>query len=315
MCAEINKKELLESYAQEYLKSLVLERNYSKNTIRSYEQDLNTYFAWCERNDVDALNPHVRSIRLYLAELDQAQYSRKTINRRLSGLKGFFKWLNVSELSSSAALSTVQGPKGAKHLPHVLTGKDIDALFAEIENEEDVAKEKDTKAQAIALRDEALFELLYATGARVSEVASLELEALNFSEQQVTLFGKGAKERIVPFHDACARALKKYLSNSRPYLLKGKDASFVFISNTGKQMSSDLIRKTLKQHLQKAGLDVTLSPHALRHTFATDVLSGGADLRTVQEMLGHASLSTTQIYTHLSPERLKQVHEQAHPRA
>ena len=305
-----------DALVKRYLTSLRLERNYSAHTIRSYETDLHAYLNWGQRNELDVLNPSARDIRSYLAYLDQAGYTRKTINRHLSSLRGFYQWLNVSEISSCASMSTIQGPKIKKHLPRVLNGEELDCLFASLE-QDIVAQTSDahSKRYAQALRDKALYELFYATGARVSELAQLCIRDISFSRKEVSLFGKGSKERRVPLHEAALEALMEYLEKGRPLLCKGKELDCVFVSNTGKAMSADLIRKNMKQHLQEASLDSRYSPHALRHTFATDVLEGGADLRTVQEMLGHANLSTTQIYTHLNPQRLKEVHNQAHPRA
>ena len=170
------------------------------------------------------------------------------------------------------------------------------------------------------MRDAAFFEVLYATGARISEVANLTLPQVNCASGRMRLMGKGSKERDVILHKQCVNALELYIQHSRPLLLtkqKGteKPSDALFLSKTGRPLSADSLRKIFKRRIVEAGLDPSLSPHAMRHTFATDMLNGGADLRSVQELLGHASLSTTQIYTHLSSARLKAVHAQAHPRA
>ena len=313
-----------EALLEDYLDSLSGERNYSPNTVRGYKTDLESYFFYAYRMNVEPLAPTTRQLRGYLADQDRARYSRKTINRRLSALRTFFRWLNVSNISTSNAISAVQGPKIPKHLPHIFSEAEIDNLFDTLEKDIEIASRMaqingDTTSEALSMRDDALFEVLYASGARVSEIAGMKLSQIDFSINQVKLFGKGSKERIVPLHQRCVDALRKYVDEGRPLLLDPRKRSqkndAVFLSRTGNPLSADSIRKIFKSKLEKCGLDTSMSPHAMRHTFATDLLDGGADLRSVQELLGHASLSTTQIYTHLTPERLKAAHSQAHPRA
>ena len=323
----------LEEIVEGFLSFLYGQRNYSAHTVRAYETDVRTYFRYAKRLDFDALAPSTRNVRGYLSDQMSAGYSRKTINRRLSSLRTFFRWLNVSQISSCNTVSAVQGPKIAHHLPHVLSTAEIDALFAVLEN--DACFETGTEEagvqlsvptaptnvkEALALRDEAIFEVLYATGARISEVAGLTVSSVNCDAARMRLMGKGSKERDVVLHDRCVSVLERYLAAARPLLAAknsnalGDSAAF-FLSKSGKPLSADSLRKIFKEHVLETGLDPSLSPHAMRHTFATDMLNGGADLRTVQELLGHASLSTTQIYTHLTSDRLKAAHAQAHPRA
>ena len=164
------------------------------------------------------------------------------------------------------------------------------------------------------MRDDALLELLYAAGLRVSEVSSLELARLDLNQGFVRVMGKGSKERLVPLHQKACQVLENYVLHARPVLKRDSESSYVFLSVHGRPLSTNTIRTVFKKKLHEAGLDESLSPHAMRHSFATDLLSGGADLRSVQEMLGHSSLSTTQIYTHLTSEHLKEVHHQSHPR-
>ncbi|MBR2789595.1 MAG: tyrosine-type recombinase/integrase, partial [Eggerthellaceae bacterium] len=203
------------------------------------------------------------------------------------------------------------GPKKPKSLPHTIRSTDMQKLLS-------VYAAFDGSGAAIErspqeLRDGALLEFLYACGARVSEASGLKLTDVDFAQGQVKVFGKGMKERYIPLHPTSLKVMKRYLLEARP-LLARQPSDYFFLSDTGKQMNTDVIRRMYKRALGLAGLDLSLSPHAMRHTFATDVLDGGADLRSVQEMLGHASLSTTQIYTHVSTARLKDVHHQALPR-
>lgn len=302
-----------EAHLAAYIDSLSVERNASKHTIRSYNTDLEAYLSWCARNDVDPLKVTHRELRAYLGELDAARYARTTINRHLSSIRGFYQWLNVKGVISTDPASVLSGPKQNKHLPHVLRADDMKRLLAVHDDKDFMGKTREQTHED--MRDQAVLELLYACGARISEAAALCLQDIDLQAGLVKLFGKGRKERIVPLHNLCVKSLSRYISVARPQLLGNSASDRLFISSRGAPMSADSLRKMFKKTVRLAGLDDSLSPHDMRHTFATDLLDGQADLRSVQEMLGHASLSTTQVYTHLSPARLKQAHSQAHPRA
>ncbi len=296
-----------------YLQSLALEQGCSKHTVRSYGSDLQAYLRWCERKGVDPLNVTLRQLRAYLGELDAARYERTTINRHLSAIRGFYRWLELTGTASSNPAEALSGPKKGKHLPHVLRRDEMIRLLAVHGPVDETGREREQSPSD--LRDQAILELLYACGARISEVASLTLGDIDFNTKLVKVTGKGNKQRIIPLHDLCIATLEDYLDNARPQLLAGKRCDHMFVSTRGNPMSADVIRRMFKNTVRAAGLDTSLSPHDMRHTFATDLLEGEADLRSVQEMLGHASLSTTQVYTHLSPARLKEAHARAHPRA
>lgn len=292
--------------------SLYVEQNASDHTVRAYLTDLDAFMRWCDRNDIDAFAATHRQLRSYLGELDEARYARTSINRHLSSLRAFYRWLNITGQMDSDPASALSGPKQSRHLPHVIQPDEMVRLLR-IHSAVDAAGNSRMQTPQ-DMRDQALLEFLYACGARISEASNLGVGDVDFSSRLVKVFGKGRKERIVPLHALCVDAMRLYVSEARPVLLDGKASEFFFISNRGSRMSTNSIRAMFKQTVRAAGLDERLSPHDMRHTFATDLLDGGADLRSVQEMLGHASLSTTQIYTHVSPSRLKQVHEQAHPR-
>ena len=297
-----------------FCESLTVEKNSSEHTVRNYKNDLLSFAVWCERMKIDPSMVNYRDLRGYLAEMDGAQYARTTINRRLSSLRSFFKWLDVIGEQSNNFADVMSGPKILKSLPNVVRHNDIERLLQLCVD--DIDNSEDEKQRLIAIRDYAIMELLYATGARISEVANLSLDNINFDSGQVKFFGKGMKERIVPIYNMAANALYDYIENARPSLLKKSNnpTNNCFLGNSGKNMSADTMRKMFYDKCKRAGISSNISPHSMRHTFATDVLDGGADLRSVQEMLGHASLSTTQIYTHLSAKKLKDVHSQAHPR-
>lgn len=303
----------MEQAAAEFCEALRVERNASAHTVRAYRTDLADYARWAERQGVDALHATHRQLRAYLAELDQAQYSRTTVNRRLSALKSFFGWLSVTGRVDADPANVLQGPRKPKALPRVIRPADMVRLLS-VHGSTDARG--NAREQTLSdYRDQALLEFLYACGARVSEASGLLMANVDFAGRQAKLFGKGSKERIVPLHDLALEAMGEYMKHARSQLSGGRPCEYFFVSSRGNQMSTDAIRKMFKATVRAAGLDDGLSPHDMRHTFATDLLSGGADLRSVQKMLGHASLSTTQVYTHLSPTRLKQAHAQAHPRA
>lgn len=284
--------------------SLSDERNASPHTVRAYAADLRDFGRWALRGNIDPLAAGHRDIRGYLAELGRAGYTRRTMNRRLSALRALGRWLAANGLADAGAAAAIAGPKTRRSLPRTIPAADMERLLSVYDGRDD----------ARGLRDRALMEFLYASGARVAEAAGLALADVDLDGAQARLFGKGAKERIVPLHDTAVRAMRRYRDEARPALLAGGNTPRFFVSTRGNAMSADAIRAVFKEALALAGLDPSLSPHAMRHAFATDLLSGGADLRSVQEMLGHASLSTTQVYTHVSAERLKSEHHRAHPR-
>lgn len=282
-------------------------RNLSPHTVRAYRTDLASLLAWSRREGVAPLHVTHRELRRYLAELTRAGYAPKTLGRHLSSVRGLFRWMVREGICESEVASALASPKLPGSLPHTLSDAEVRTLLATCD------------AQVPeGLRDRAFLELLYATGARISEVAGLAVGDVDLAEGQVRLFGKGSKERMVPVYEAAISWVRRYLEEGRPQLTsraKGEPPRTLFVSVRGNAMSAAALRARFERHVAEAGLDRALTPHAMRHTFATELLSGGADLRSVQELLGHESLSTTQIYTHLTAERLKAAALQAHPRA
>lgn len=296
--------ELYLDYLASYCDMLVVERNSSQHTVRNYRLDLLDFGRWAARSSVNPLCATRRDMRSYLGDLDYAQYSRRTVNRRLSSVRSFFRWLAAEGLVESNPADVVSGPKLARSLPRTIPPADMARLLS-------VWRGSDKPSD---MRNRAILEFLYACGARISETSGLLVDNVDFDTAQVRVFGKGSKERIVPLHELAIASMRDYLFNARPALLAGKESPYFFVSTRGNQMSPDALRKMFKQSLLAAGLDQTLSPHDMRHTFATDLVEGGADLRSVQEMLGHSSLSTTQIYTHVSISHLKEEHRRSLPR-
>ncbi len=296
-----------------FLESLRVERGYSENTVRNYRHDLDAFFHWANRTHIDDLHPSHAQLRRYLAELSQSGYAKTTINRHLSSLRGYFRWLVTIGKVSFNPSHAIAGLKQPRRLPRRISAADMTAILSVWPS----LDAKDGIHSAEYIRNQAILEFLYACGARISEASGLNLGDIDFAQSSVKMVGKGDKQRIVPLHSVAVKSLSVYLSEGRSLLLEqsdGVDCGAFFLSPHGVRMGISAIRSMFKQTLMMAGVDQTYSPHDMRHTFASDVLEGGADLRSVQEMLGHASLSTTQIYTHLSVERLKNVHAQAHPR-
>ena len=296
----------LESLVARFCDHLGRLRNLSQNTVRSYGCDLASFVSWSRRAGVDPLRATHRELRGYLAELSRARYSPRTINRRLSALRSFYRWLAREGVCDASAAAALSSPKAGRPLPRTMTDADVRALIATCD--------VDTTE---GLRDRAILETLYATGCRVSEVAGLSVSDVDLAGRQARLFGKGSKERIVPLYGEAARWVGRWLREGRPSLAarSRRPTGALFLSVRGNPMSAAAVRDRFGHHVALAGLDPSLSPHAMRHTFATELLSGGADLRSVQELLGHESLSTTQVYTHLSVERLREAARAAHPRS
>lgn len=286
--------------------------NRSPRTVEAYGADLRSFLRWCASRQVSFDAPTHQQIRRYLGWLDAQVSSRKTANRHLSSLKGFYQWLMIAHGRSSNPASVLQGAKQPKTLPKTISGQDMDRLLSVYADSDQMKRDR-----TVALRNQAVLELLYACGLRVSEVAGLTIPHLSLDQGFVSVIGKGNKERLVPVHAKALSAMQTYLREARPRLVAHAKqcTDACFLSTRGNPLSTSAIRTIFKEALSIAGLDPALSPHAMRHSFASDLLTGGADLRSVQELLGHSSLSTTQIYTHLSPDHLKKVQLQAHPRS
>ena len=294
----------------EYLSYLEKVRNYSKHTIRAYEIDMSAYINWLSREDLNAFDLDHKELRGFLLDLKLSGYAPKTIARKLSSIRSLYGWMEGQGYIAQDITVALASPKLPQMLPCVLSHDEVVSLLDSC----DMKSEK-------SIRTRCILELLYATGARVSEISNLDISDVDFKQAQVKLFGKGSKMRIVPVYPCALKYLETYLRSSRGYFAakankpSQTDTSALFLSNTGKRITPSIIRSDFNDQLKIAGLDLSYSPHCLRHSFATQLLEGGADLRSVQELLGHESLSTTQIYTHLSVDYLKQATKAAHPRS
>ncbi len=282
----------------------------SPQTVRAYRSHLQSFESWCRAAGINGLEVSAPELRRYLAAMHERNYAPRTLAAHLSAIKAFFRWLNIQDAAAADPAAALATPKLPDTLPSVLTGSQVEALFAT----------PDT-SKATGVRDAMMLELFIATGARISELAQLKVHDIDVQQSTARLFGKGSKERIVPLYRRALEAIETYLETARPELLAlGSEnggacqTDRLFISDRGKPMDAAALRRRFDRLARMAGLPSGITPHTMRHTFATELLDGGADLRSVQELLGHSSLSTTQIYTHLTPDRLKTALHQAHPR-
>ncbi|HEX4590727.1 MAG TPA: site-specific tyrosine recombinase [Gemmataceae bacterium] len=284
-----------------YLKA---ERGMAENTVLAYGRDLDRFTAWVEGGGLaDYLKPSLRDLSRYVGHLHDEQLAPPSQARHLVALKMFYRFLRLEERGDPAAVELLASPALWERIPHVLSPEAVEKLLT-----------APVPADRFFLRDRALLETLYATGSRASEVVDLRLDDLHLSGGFCKCVGKGSKQRIVPLNPPAMSALTAYLRDSRPQLTKATEVPFVFVSRGGKRLTREMLWVLVKKYVVRAGLSLRTSPHTLRHSFATHLLAGGADLRAVQEMLGHANIRTTQHYTHVDRDRLKAIHQKFHPR-
>ena len=288
-----------------FLKQLWLEKGLSKNTIRSYEYDLKNLSTWLRSQKTQGLDLVDKKIILgYLSYLLEKGISSRSASRRLSCVKSFYKFLFDEHLIDRDPAEKVENPKLGRSLPNIVSEKDVEALLLS----------PDTST-ALGVRDKTMLELIYACGLRVSEVIGVSVYQVNLRQGALITMGKGSKERMIPIGDIALSWLNNYLDEARPKLLKHNlREDILFPSRNGLPMTRQTFWHRVKLYATKAGIKQKLSPHTLRHAFATHLVNRGADLRVVQLLLGHSDLSTTQIYTHVATERLKKFHETHHPR-
>lgn len=286
---------------EKFINFLAVEKGLARNTLDSYERDLRKYFYFMKTKRPDDIVPS--DVSSFLTSLSSTGIAAPSIARCLAALRGFHKYLVTDGLSSRDPTINLETPRGWKRLPKTLSSADVEALL----------KQPDP-ATLIGLRDKAMLELLYATGLRVSELVGLKLNDINLERGFLVVMGKGSKERAVPLGETAIFFVQTYLDQGRSFLLKEKDSDHLFISSKHQGITRQMFWERIKHYTRKAGIERVVSPHTLRHSFATHLLDNGADLRAVQAMLGHSDISTTQIYTHVSRERLKKIHEKYHPR-
>jgi integrase/recombinase XerD len=292
----------VDAFIDAFVNHLIVERGLAKNTVESYTRDLKKFADFLEGRQ--STLEHVDSLRVmeFLLSLRELGLGSKSAGRSLSALRMFFRYLVGESVLIADPTVNIDSPKTRAHLPTVLSIIEVDTLL----NQPDCTTPR-------GFRDKAMLELLYATGVRVTELVSLKATGLNLEVGYLIALGKGSKERVVPLGDSAIGYLKEYLVTIRPKFLK-KPSSFVFLNGSGNAFTRQGFWKMIRRYALKAGISKRLSPHTLRHSFATHLLERGADLRSVQVMLGHVDISTTQIYTHVTQERLKKIHHRYHPR-
>lgn len=291
----------MKEYVKEYISFLSVEKRHSPHTVSAYRRDIAKFIDFFSNSSVASMT--TSDIRIFLIKLQEEGLSSTSQARCLSSLKSFFKFLISEKYIKESPVEILETPRRWRRLPKLMSIAEVDALMD--------SPDKNTHH---GIRDRAMLEVLYATGLRVSELVSLKKSDLNLEVGYLRSFGKGSKERIVPMGEAAQVAVKDYLLRSRPVFLKNGNVAEIFITQQGAGMTRQGFWKILKRYVLQANIKSSVSPHTLRHAFATHLLERGADLRSVQQMLGHSDISTTQIYTHILQQRLRDIHDQFHPR-
>jgi len=290
---------LIDRYIEKFIRYLEIERNASKHTLINYSVDLKSLSEFLREEPIEKID--YVSLRRYLAHIKEQNLSKVSIARKIASIRSFFKFLFREGIIKSNPASSLSTPKRDKHLPKFLDEKEIVILLE--------SPDRETEA---GLRDRSILETLYSTGIRVSELVGLDMDNIDQIGGIIKVYGKGKKERIVPIGERALQAIRDYLKARRPI---AKETKALFFNKNGGRLTDRSIRRIINKYITKASIQQKISPHTLRHSFATHMLDHGADLRSVQELLGHANLSTTQIYTHITTERLKSAYTKAHPRA
>jgi integrase/recombinase XerD len=296
---------MMDKLVDEYINFLVVEKRVSHNTVDAYSRDLRRHISYLYRlgigNLQDVSSEHVVS---YLAELKKGIITANTINRGLTAIRGFYKFLIREGRLDENPVANIELAKVWMRLPDTLSKEEVEQILSQPD-----------ATSPMSIRDKAMLELLYATGLRVSELVNLTISNINWQVGYLVTMGKGNKERIIPIGNIAYKWLTKYIDEARPQLLRGKtNIDMLFTNRFGKRLSRQGFWKIVRRYAHRAGLLKKIHPHTLRHSFASHLLEGGADLRSVQIMLGHADISTTQIYTHITREKLKEIHKKYHPR-
>jgi integrase/recombinase XerD len=294
----------MKAHIDQFLDYLLLERGLAKNTLSSYARDLNKFASFLGKRRIQSFeNVKKSDITDFMLFQRDRGLSPNSIARGLAAMKVFFRFLAREGFLKNDIASVIETPKLWKHLPESLSPGEVDKLLAAPELRD-----------WMGIRDKACLELMYATGFRVSELVNLNVQDVNLDLGVIKCVGKGSKERIVPLGKKAKAAVKRYIDKARPRLIKSNTKGGLFLSRLGRKMSRQMLWKIIKRYARKARVSKDIKPHTLRHSFATHLLERGADLRIVQELLGHSNISTTQIYTHINKERLKSIHRKFHPR-
>ena len=289
----------LDNLISEFLRYLKIDKGYSENTIDSYRLDLDKFKVFNSNKTIDSISSN--DLKNYVKYLNKNGLNEKSISRNISCIKSFYKFLVVNKYTNINLSDNLYMPKVKKSLPNTLNEDEVDLLL-DIE-----------LVDQYSFRNKAMLELMYSSGLRVSELVNLKLTDLDLNNDIIRIYGKGSKERIVPIGDYAKEYLEKYINDVRGLMLKEKYCEYIFLNNHGLGLTRQAFFKIIKKIAYEKGIKKEISPHVLRHSFATHLLNHGADLRTIQELLGHSDISTTQIYTHISREQLKENYNEFHP--
>ena len=297
----------MQKQIQSFLKFITVEKGYAQNTLAAYQNDLNQMAAHLEQKHPGVTWEQVsrEDVSNYIQHMRSQSYSSTTVARKLAALKSFFHFLTIEHIIDENPAAMLDSPKVRKYLPKALSTADVDRLLAE------PAKDASPKGQ----RDRAIMETLYATGMRVTELINLNVEDINLQDGHIRCLGKGAKERIVPLYPQAMEVLQTYVQNGRQQFVKDPLQKALFLNQRGERLTRQGLWLIIKEYARRVGITFDVTPHTLRHSFATHMLSGGADPRNVQALLGHANVNTTQVYSRVSNDRLREVYNDAHPRA
>lgn len=290
-----NKKDHL---LRSFLDSLYIEKGLSKNTVSSYKNDISSFSSWCDKEHLDRLKITDLNLNNYISNLFSTGLKSSSINRKISSIKHFYLFLLKKKVIKNSPADEITTPKQEKYLPTSMSEDEVESLLGSPKS-----------SIKIERRDKAMIEILYATGMRISELVNLKITDIDFNRSVLKVFGKGSKERLVPYGEKAAEALRIYLEDR-----KKLDSKDVFLSNRGTRITRGAFWQRIKIYIKRENLKSSISPHTLRHAFATHLLNRGADLRSVQILLGHSDLSTTQIYTHIAKKRLGEILKKHHPR-
>lgn len=291
------------TYLNNFVSYLTNNKRYSSYTITSYQKDTYDYLEFLKKNNIDIKNSNYKIVEEYSKYLYKKKLSKRSIARKYSSIRTFYNYLEKKNILENNVFTLVENPKKEEKLPRFINEYELDKMFEIPDNS--------PKGQ----RDRLILELLYGTGVRVSELVNIKINDIDFNNNSIKVRGKGNKDRYVFYGKYCKEAINNYIKNGRISLLNGQTCDYLLLNRFGKNISVVSIRKILNEIINKCSLDIKISPHVLRHTFATHLLNEGADIMHVKELLGHSSLSTTSIYTHVTNEKIKEVYYKTHPRA
>ena len=299
----MNNNNKYNTYLNNFISYLTNNKRYSPYTITSYKKDTYDYLEFLKKNNIDIKNSNYKIVEEYSKYLYKKKLSKRSIARKYSSIRTFYNYLEKKNILENNIFNLVENPKKEEKLPRFINEYELDKMFEIPDNS--------PKGQ----RDRLILEILYGTGVRVSELVNIKINDIDFNNNSIKVRGKGNKDRYVFYGKYCKEAINNYIKNGRISLLNGQTSGYLLLNRFGKNISVVSIRKILNEIINKCSLDIKISPHVLRHTFATHLLNEGADIMHVKELLGHSSLSTTSIYTHVTNEKIKEVYYKTHPRA